>query len=104
MPRPRTSRPATLRWRNKCLNPLTLRATVAPCIAGLSQIFTDGRQPGFPRGGIQLFMIPAEPKGLCTSCNRAVELDAKVCPHCNAPLDTGGTQPLDVPREDTSGN
>ena len=47
-------------------------------------------------------MIPAEPKGLCTSCNRAVDLDAAVCPHCNAPLDTGGSQPLDVPRENSS--
>jgi predicted amidophosphoribosyltransferase len=47
-------------------------------------------------------MIPVEPKGLCTSCNRAVDLDAVVCPHCNAPLETGGTRPLDVPHQDTS--
>jgi len=47
-------------------------------------------------------MIPEEPKGLCTSCNRAVNLDAKVCPHCKALLDGGGSQPLDVPHEDTS--
>ena len=47
------------------------------------------RQPGFWRNGIQLSMIPAEPKGLCTSCNRAVDLDADVCPHCNAPLEYG---------------
>lgn len=26
------------------------------------------------------------PKGLCTNCNRAVDLDATVCPHCGAPL------------------
>jgi predicted amidophosphoribosyltransferase len=38
-------------------------------------------------------MNPNEPKGLCSSCNRAVALDAETCPYCNAPLSTKGIEP-----------
>jgi len=31
-----------------------------------------------------------EPKGLCSSCDRANPLDAETCPLCNAPLSTKG--------------
>jgi predicted amidophosphoribosyltransferase len=34
-----------------------------------------------------------EPKGLFSSCNRAVALDADTCPHCSAPLSTKGLTP-----------
>ena len=34
-----------------------------------------------------------EPKGLCTNCNRAVELDATVCPYCNSPLSKSEATP-----------
>jgi predicted amidophosphoribosyltransferase len=41
-----------------------------------------------------------EPKGLCSNCNRAVELDATVCPHCNASLSKSDLTP-DLPGSQT---
>jgi predicted amidophosphoribosyltransferase len=32
-------------------------------------------------------MDEKEPKGLCSRCNRAVDVNAQVCPYCKAPLD-----------------
>ncbi len=43
-------------------------------------------------------MDPEQPKGLCSNCNRAVELDAEVCPYCNAPLTNRPSVSPDEPR------
>lgn len=32
-------------------------------------------------------MKPSNPKGLCSTCNRAVEVDAEICVYCGATLD-----------------
>lgn len=38
-------------------------------------------------------MGPSEPKGLCSSCNRAIELNAAICSYCGAPLNNDQTAP-----------
>jgi hypothetical protein len=53
-----------------------------------------------PRALVLTCMIPTEPKGLCISCNRAVDLDADVCPYCNALLDYSASRPPGSERHD----